>query len=114
MKGRKRGSGADRRPLPAGSGPVRTCVACGHRDRQNRLIRIRSEASGTLAIEKAGRGGRGAYLHTSGDCVGTLRSEKLLRRSLRVDIGTEARAEIVAKIANERPRDSCATQGAID
>jgi predicted RNA-binding protein YlxR (DUF448 family) len=67
-----------------------------------------------LLPAKAGRGGRGAYLHATETCVAALRTTKLLRRSLRSDIGPEARAEIAAKIEIERLADSDGLQGATD
>lgn len=114
MTGRRRKSAADRRPLPPGSGPIRTCVGCGQRDRSGRLLRIQGTDSGSLRIAKAGAGGRGAYLHPAEPCVEALATAKLLRRSLRSDIGPDARGEIAAMILNERLADARDPQRATD
>lgn len=62
---------------------ARTCVGCGKRDEQSRLIRFRRDASGGLVVSKAGAHGRSAYVHAEEACIGALAKSRLLGRSLK-------------------------------
>ena len=57
-----------------GGGPVRTCVGCGERAEQRALTRLRVEGERGV-IDRNRSGGRGAWLHATGECL-----EKALRR----------------------------------
>ena len=55
--------------------PVRTCIGCGRRDAQDRLVRI-ALADGRLALDPDRRTpGRGGYLHRDPAC-----GEQFVRR----------------------------------
>ena len=51
--------------------PVRTCVGCGAKAAQRELVRL--VASGErVAVDRAKRGGRGAWLHAAPACLAAL------------------------------------------
>lgn len=55
--------------MKAGRTPIRTCVGCHQRKRQEDLIRLELSPEGKMRInEKRGRGGRGYYLCPNIDC----------------------------------------------
>jgi len=54
--------------------PVRTCVGCGEKAGQGRLVRLRIEGE-RVVIDRDRKGGRGAWLHPSEACL-----EKAVRR----------------------------------
>ncbi len=54
--------------------PVRTCVGCGEKAGQGRLVRLRIEGE-RVTIDREKKGGRGAWLHASAGCL-----EKAVRR----------------------------------
>jgi predicted RNA-binding protein YlxR (DUF448 family) len=54
--------------------PVRTCIGCGEKAGQRQLVRLRIEGE-CVAIDRDGKGGRGAWLHASASCL-----EKAVRR----------------------------------
>ena len=99
MTRRKRQPVVRERSAIEGTGPVRTCVGCGLRDRQSRLIRFGLAPSGHLQVIAGGLSGRGAYVHFGEHCIGAMKSTKLLRRSLRAEVDAERRAAIIADLA---------------
>ncbi|MBE9928050.1 MULTISPECIES: YlxR family protein [Cellulosimicrobium] len=79
------------RPVPTGSGPVRTCVGCRQRDLRSALLRLVLDRSGAGTDEPrlvvdAGRSlpGRGAWLHASTRCLETAERRRAVPRALRV------------------------------
>ena len=80
------------------SKPVRTCVGCGRRDAQARLIRLQVDAAGTLAAVRGAHAGRSAYVHPEPDCVAGLTKSRTLRRSLRRDVPADARKRCVEQL----------------
>jgi predicted RNA-binding protein YlxR (DUF448 family) len=76
---------------------VRTCVGCGGRDQQRRLVRVQMR-SGRLEVVDVTRNGRSAYVHLRSDCVERVRRGRLLRRSLRLDSDGGQRAALVEEL----------------
>ncbi|MGB2558818.1 YlxR family protein [Cellulosimicrobium cellulans] len=79
------------RPVPTGSGPVRTCVGCRQRDLRSALLRLVLDRSGAGTDEPrlvvdAGRSlpGRGAWLHASTRCLETAERRRAVPRALHV------------------------------
>jgi predicted RNA-binding protein YlxR (DUF448 family) len=66
------------------------------------MIRFGLASSGHLRVVAGGMGGRGAYVHSRERCIGAMQSTKLLRRSLRAEVGAERRAVIMADLAGLR------------
>ena len=80
--------------------PVRTCLGCGVADPQSALLRIVRDSAGTLRLDTKRRaGGRGGYLHRSGECWARFTKRKGLVRSLRAAIDRPARAALVAQLS---------------
>ena len=64
--------------------PLRTCVACGIKTSKSELTRLVATPQGGVEIDATGRQpGRGAYVHTSGECVGELLKRSRLEYALR-------------------------------
>lgn len=75
--------------------PTRTCVGCGRRDEQPRLIRLRRAAGGAIVCDGSLREGRSAYVHARSECVHGLVRSKGLGKSLRTNVAKEARVELM-------------------
>ena len=73
------------------SAPVRTCVGCGRRDAQARLVRLQVDGSGAVNAVQRVQAGRSAYVHAERECVAGLIKSRGFRRSLRRDVPVEAR-----------------------
>lgn len=79
--------------------PIRRCIGCGKREKQQNLLRFTAGPEGSL---RPGAGnGRGAYLHPYRACIRaftTARSKFI--RSLRRTISREARECYATQIEN--------------
>lgn len=77
--------------------PIRLCLGCGERDRQDHLVRFSLRGDGALVL---GPGpGRGGYLHRRPECLRSFASARGgMVRSLRVVLSRETRAEYAAAI----------------
>ncbi|TMA05051.1 MAG: YlxR family protein [Deltaproteobacteria bacterium] len=80
--------------LKRGHRPQRTCLGCGTRDDQGKLLRFVLRADGELRLDRLGEG-RGGYLHKTEECWQSFLRKKSLYRSLRSEIGREARERLV-------------------
>ena len=80
------------------SAPVRTCVGCGARDAQSRLVRLQLDAAANLRAVDRAHAGRSAYVHADPKCVEGLIKSRSLRRSLRGDVERSARQRCVEQI----------------
>jgi len=70
--------------------PVRTCVACREEAGKAELVRIVRRPDGSVGLDRSGKeAGRGAYLHASGECVGTARKRRSLDWALGVTVPVE-------------------------
>jgi uncharacterized protein len=75
--------------------PARTCVACRQEAGKAELIRVVRRPDGEIRVDRTGKmPGRGAYLHTSADCLETARKRRALERSLGRPLGPEVWAEV--------------------
>ncbi len=72
---------------------VRTCVGCGQRDEQRRMLRIAAREDGSLGLCVCG--GRGAYVHGSRCCLSALDKSRLISRSLRRSLDREVRRALM-------------------
>jgi len=81
--------------------PVRSCVGCGGRDSQSRMVRLARDA-GALRIDvKRSLGGRGAYLHRADECLSRFAKRRGMVRSLRSAVDAPIRAEVVAELRGQ-------------
>jgi predicted RNA-binding protein YlxR (DUF448 family) len=77
--------------------PIRTCIGCGQRDRQDQLLRIARDADGVLRVDAERRlHGRGGYMHARQDCWTLFTRRKGMVRSWRAAVDRPARAALVA------------------
>ena len=84
-------------------GAVRTCVGCGQRDLQGRMIRFAAGGDGELLVTHGGGPGRSAYLHQTRSCVEALVKSRWLRRSLRVETSGQSRRLFTEHLAMDNP-----------
>ena len=73
---------------------VRTCAGCGRRAPKAELRRFGLAVEGGLEWRHAG--GRGSYLHYSGDCARQFALRKKIVPGLRTRIARDAREALVA------------------
>jgi len=62
--------------------PERTCVGCGEKLPATALVRLRLDEAG-MAVDRDGRGGRGAWVHAAGGCLTRAVKRKGFERSFR-------------------------------
>ncbi len=62
--------------------PIRTCVGCGRKAPQPELVRLRADA-GTVVLDRARAGGRGAWLHPALACLDRALQRRAFPRALR-------------------------------
>lgn len=74
--------------------PQRTCLGCGNRDDQKKLVRISIGPDGELITDKKGYG-RGGYLHHRHDCWQAFLRRKNTQRAFRVNISKEAKQKLI-------------------
>lgn len=70
-------------PAPRGI-PVRTCVGCRTRAGKSELLRVTARDGLCLPDPRSRQPGRGAYLHTSLECLDRAERRRALPRALRV------------------------------
>jgi uncharacterized protein len=68
--------------VPPQTGPQRTCVGCGTRAGQDRLVRL-ALAGGQVLVDRENRGGRGAWLHPGEACLERALKRKVFGRAFR-------------------------------
>ena len=79
--------------------PLRRCIGCGKREKQQNLLRFTVDSQGSLCPGSGN--GRGAYLHPQRACIRaftTARSKFI--RSLQRTISREAREHYATQIEN--------------
>lgn len=70
--------------------PVRTCVACRQEAGKAELVRIVRRQDGSVGLDATGKeAGRGAYVHTSGECLENARKRRALDRALGASVPAE-------------------------
>ncbi|MEO6651889.1 MAG: YlxR family protein [Ilumatobacteraceae bacterium] len=68
--------------------PIRTCIGCRQQHPQTRLVRCVLDASGTIRVDRHGRG-RGAWLCGAG-CIEPARRNRAFDRAWRTTVVPEA------------------------
>jgi uncharacterized protein len=84
------------------SSPIRTCVGCGGKAAQAELVRLVAEES-RVVVDRARRGGRGAWLHASAPCLERAVKRRAFGRALRVE-GVQADAGALRDELTGNPR----------
>jgi hypothetical protein len=83
-----------------GHRPQRTCLGCGVREEQNKLIRLRVGEQGELKIGGL-TNGRGGYLHSAPACWRAFLRKKSLHRAFRVEVGRDVREKLVRELGEQ-------------
>jgi predicted RNA-binding protein YlxR (DUF448 family) len=83
--------------------PIRTCLGCGFRDEQHKLIRLTVDGRGELRLRQSD-GGRGGYLHAAPECWQAFLKRKSHYRAFRAEIAKSAKEKLVHEL-NERERE---------
>ena len=81
-----------------GNRPQRTCLGCGARDDQAKLLRIVAEQGGLKAAD--GGNGRGGYLHRARECWQGFLRRKNLHRAFHAEISKDAKEKFVHELQN--------------
>ena len=77
--------------------PQRTCLGCGARDDQDKLIRLAVTGQDQLQVEP--RRGRGGYLHRDRQCQKAFVSRKGQYRAFHVEVSRTARVKLIEDLA---------------
>ena len=80
-----------------GHRPQRTCLGCGLREEQNKLIRLKAGEQGELKIEGL-TNGRSGYLHLAPSCWQGFLRKKSLHRAFHVEVGRDMREKLVREL----------------
>jgi uncharacterized protein len=65
--------------------PERTCVGCGEKLPATALVRLRLDED-RVSVDRARRGGRGAWLHAGGGCLARAVKRKGFARAFRAHV----------------------------
>jgi uncharacterized protein len=76
--------------------PQRTCLGCGERDEQKKLIRLALTKQGRLTVNKDQ--GRGGYLHDRPDCWQGFLRRKGQYRAFHMEIGRAVKEELITEL----------------
>jgi len=74
---------------PGGRAPERTCIGCGTRAPAGRLVRL-AAVEGRVAVDRERRGGRGAWLHPSEECLDRAAKRRAFGRAFRREVVADA------------------------
>ncbi len=84
--------------------PVRTCVGCGARADQGDLVRLRIVGA-SVTIDRNRAGGRGAWVHPSGECLERAARRRAFARAFRATDVRIDLAELRAGLTGNARRD---------
>lgn len=83
-----------------GRRPQRTCLGCGKRDSQDKLIRLAVTDQGRLAVDRIR--GRGGYLHESPECWRMFLGRKGQYRAFHVEITRAMKEQVIQELKKSR------------
>ena len=67
--------------------PLRTCIGCGLKQPQSKMIRISRTVNGEINVDKGKRSpGRGAYICGNEECVEKIIKKHKLNRAFRTEV----------------------------
>jgi len=76
-----------------GHKPQRTCLGCGTRDVQGRMVRLAMTGEDQLQVEP--QRGRGGYLHRDAKCQKAFVTRKGHYRAFHVEVNRTAKAKLI-------------------
>lgn len=71
--------------------PERTCIGCGQKAAPGALVRL-ALVEGRVAVDRARRGGRGAWLHPASGCLARALRRRALARAFRAEVAVDGAA----------------------
>jgi predicted RNA-binding protein YlxR (DUF448 family) len=71
--------------------PIRTCIGCGQKAAPGALVRL-ALVEGRVAVDRARRGGRGAWLHAAPECLARALRRRALARAFRAEVAVDGAA----------------------
>jgi predicted RNA-binding protein YlxR (DUF448 family) len=77
--------------------PQRTCLGCGLKEEQSRLIRVIVDSGGELKIGR--QGGRGGYLHGARECWKRFLKKRSHYRAFRAEVDKGAKEKLVNELS---------------
>jgi predicted RNA-binding protein YlxR (DUF448 family) len=77
--------------------PQRTCLGCGARDEQSKLIRLTASHANLLKIDQQGSG-RGGYLHRVQECWHAFVKRKSVYRAFHFEVSKDAKENLVREL----------------
>lgn len=86
-----------------GHRPQRTCLGCGGKDEQVRLLRLTVDSRGELMIDRTAAG-RGGYLHPRRECWNSFTKRKNTYRAFRMDLSKSVKEKFIEGL-NEGSRE---------
>jgi predicted RNA-binding protein YlxR (DUF448 family) len=78
--------------------PQRTCLGCGLKEEQSKLIRVVLKNNGELKIDRV-NGGRGGYLHVARDCWQAFLKRRSHYRAFRFEVGKGAKERLINELS---------------
>ncbi|MGH7852217.1 MAG: YlxR family protein [Candidatus Binatia bacterium] len=79
-----------------GHRPQRTCLGCGARESQDRLIRLAVTDQGRLIVDKSQ--GRGGYLHKNPECWRMFLGRKGQYRAFHIEIARATKEQLINEL----------------
>lgn len=75
--------------------PQRTCLGCGQRDAQRKLIRLTARSDGQLEVELKSKAGRSGYLHGMAPCWQEFLRKKSHYRAFHMELSKNAKEALI-------------------
>jgi len=90
--------------MPTKHVPARTCCGCGRKNDKRDMVRIVRSSEGAVSVDVTGKAvGRGAYLCEDPACWETGITKNKLDRTLKMTIGSDQRAALLAYAEEQKP-----------
>lgn len=81
--------------------PLRKCIGCGEMIAKKEMLRIVKTKDNNILLDVTGKlNGRGAYLHSSGECFEKAVKAKGLERSFQMSIAPEVYEKLSKEMMN--------------
>ncbi|MGE5304389.1 MAG: YlxR family protein [Alphaproteobacteria bacterium] len=85
--------------------PQRTCLGCGARDEQSKLIRLTAANANLLKVGRQGSG-RGGYLHHIEECWQAFIKRKSVYRAFHLEVSKGAKENLVRELRESKEQVS--------
>lgn len=69
---------------------TRKCIVCREHADKSELIRFVKDADNNVSIDKSQKAqGRGVWVHSSSECIATLKKKKMLNSAFKCNVGED-------------------------